>query len=225
MGVFQGVQDWSSDAHGEIEVQGSVGPEHVGQGDALDERHHVEDQALAFADEVHRHRMGMAQLGQRAGFLLEPGKHALGPVDVGPQHLHREAALELGVEHFIDFRKPAPSHQPHDHELRSQCPAQLFHYRRDRFSGRGQQCCPTPGTTHKAGGYRRIAGGTNQIGHAISFIRRGIAAAPMDAESRGCCIQYPPKDAAARGTSQEACRSDVGNWGGLDGPDPWDNTC
>ena len=63
--------------------------------------------------------------GDGAGFLLEAGAHAMRPRHVGPQHLHREPAVQLDVADLEDVGEPALGEPPHDDILGAERLAQL----------------------------------------------------------------------------------------------------
>ena len=80
---------------------------------AFHERHDVEDESFAVADEVDRHRMLVIEPGDGARFLLEAGAHAVGPRHVGPQHLHRQPAIQLDVADLEDVGEAALRESAH----------------------------------------------------------------------------------------------------------------
>ncbi len=49
----------------------------------------------------------MVECGDGARFLTEPRQRALGPDQVGPQHLHGEPAVELAVQHLVHLGEAA----------------------------------------------------------------------------------------------------------------------
>jgi hypothetical protein len=66
---------------------------------ALDVLEGDEHLALVFAHVVDGHDVGMRQLGQRLGLASQPRLGILTETQrLGSQHLHRDAAIELGIE-------------------------------------------------------------------------------------------------------------------------------
>ena len=54
----------------------------------------------------------MLEPGSRARLALEALDHSRRPRDIGPQHLHREPALELFVPDLVDLGEPSRSYEP-----------------------------------------------------------------------------------------------------------------
>ena len=49
----------------------------------------------------------MLELGGSAGFALKALDHAVRPRDIGTQHLHGEAPLQVFVPHLVDLGEAA----------------------------------------------------------------------------------------------------------------------
>src|SRR2546426_6859267 len=76
---------------------------------ALDERHHVVDQALTVAGEVDREDGRVLQAGQRLRLLSEARQHARGPGDLRVEHLAGETAVEILVPQLVHLGEAAPA--------------------------------------------------------------------------------------------------------------------
>ncbi len=116
-------------------VSGPSVLQQIGDGAPLQVGHGVVHQALALAHEVDRNRVGMVEPGDGAGLLLEAGDGGRGPGQIGAQHLHRQAALEVGVHHLVHLGEPAAADQADHAILAAQGAAEALERARCRWDG------------------------------------------------------------------------------------------
>ena len=105
--VLQRGKDSERQRHGARDGHRPLALEHRGERFAVHEGHRVVHEALSLADKMDGQDVGMVERGNRASLLAEPRQRALGPDEVGPQHLDREPPAELQVQHLVDLREPA----------------------------------------------------------------------------------------------------------------------
>ena len=113
MRVIQRIQHGTNDVKGLIHFQRRSGPEQLFHRLAFDQRHGVVHQPLALADKMNGDNVGMIQLGEGAGLLLEAGDHAAGPGDLRMEHLDREAAVQIVIEDLVDLGESTSERAAH----------------------------------------------------------------------------------------------------------------
>jgi hypothetical protein len=116
VGVLQGVEDRLDHGERALRREGAFGPQYLGERASLEERHRVEDEPFALADEMDGDGVGMAQSRDGAGFLLEARERPRAPREVGAENLERQPPLEIGVDDLEDLGEPATADQP-DHPV------------------------------------------------------------------------------------------------------------
>ena len=149
----------------------------VGERRAFHERHDVEDEPFAVADEMDRDGVLVIEPGDGAGFLLEAGTHAVGPRHVRPQHLHRQAAVQFDVADLEYVGEATLRQSPHDDVLGAQRLAQGM----DQFGVTGQRIVRR---TDARRAPLATAARTGDMGHGAEFGGAVIVASCMAAARR-----------------------------------------
>ena len=140
----------------------------------------------------------MVEAGDGPGLLLEPGERTRPPGQVRPQHLHRQPALKIGVDDFVDLGEATATHET-DHPVggpeRAGEPIDAIIVRRPTrepagrrrragpdFRGHtgGSRCFPSgqEGVTGRADQQGQIASAKRKKGRLNSNPRNGAIGAP-----------------------------------------------